>query len=188
MIWYTCWHHVKVSASRNVVATMPLSFLNWSVSPPEFRELPKSASLTRLMEHWDGPYGTTVCPEDGNQRQFYLCSISGRWRRSQDLSHRVGAIQRSRGHTSLAPWWVLQLEGDWGNQRRGWCFLCYTWCWDGTATSMWTTYDRGHSAIFSVFAWTATTYNQCGWLSPFRECNASTSGGLAQWSSFLCRN
>jgi hypothetical protein len=53
-------------ASRNFVETLPLLFLCQSVLPHVCSGLPKSSSLTHLMEHRDGPNGATTHLEDGN--------------------------------------------------------------------------------------------------------------------------
>ena len=137
------------------------------------------------MEHRYGLDETTTHPEDGNYRQMRLHPTFGRRWWSTGLSHRVGAIQRSHGRKSLAPWLVSWLEVGWGNHRRGWYFLSYTLCWGETSASMWTTSDDDHSRIFLVCAWVVVTYYQCGWMSPSRECNTSTGGKLVQQSTFI---
>ena len=154
--------------------------------PPDCSGIPRWSSLALLMEHRYVPDNTTIHPEDGNYWQLHLHPTFGRWWWSLGLSHRVGAIQRSHGHRSLAPWWVSRLAVYWGNQRRDWRFMFYTWCWGGIAASMWTTFDGDHSAIFLVSAWTGVAYDQCGWLSPSQECSVSTGGRIWQWITFLC--
>jgi hypothetical protein len=69
-----------------------------------FSGIPRSTSLTHLMEHIYGLEDTTTHPEDGNYRQLHLHPTFGRWWRSLGLSHRVGAIKRSHGRKSLSPW------------------------------------------------------------------------------------
>ena len=86
----------------------------------------------------------------------------------------------SHGHKNRAPWLMLWLEINRGSRCINWCYLSSIWCCGGMVADMWTTFDGG----FLEFVWTVEACDQCGWLSPSQECNASIAGRLVQWNTF----
>jgi hypothetical protein len=147
--------------------------------PSKCSEPPKSSLHALLREHRGGPDGITVHPKCENRWQSFLYARADRWWWSKDLDDKFVATQMPHSHKNGARWWVQQWEVDWGSHQHDFWSLSYTWCWDGIVAGMWTTFDGGCSIASSMSVWATEACDQCGWLSPFLECNVSIDEKLS---------
>jgi hypothetical protein len=154
--------------------------------PSDYSGIPKSSLHAHLQEHRDGTYGIIVCPECENRWHSCMYPRADRWWRSVDISNKVGATQMPHVHRNGAQWWVQPWEVYWCSQWYYSCSMSCTWCWDGTVGGRWTTSDGSHSATSPVYVWNVEAFDQCGWLSPFPECNVSIDDMFLQWNTFPC--
>jgi hypothetical protein len=90
-----------------------LSFLRQSLLPPDYSELPKSSSITRLMGHRYGLDGTITHPKMKMSDIFVF------------TQHILGSGKFRITPIGLGPSRGLMAERV---QHRSWCFIYYTIC------------------------------------------------------------